>query len=101
MRIVSVTLRAHDDGSPRPTGIEPLLHDLLWAHAVPAAGLEHVRVRPARAGLEAVFFVRAASDAEAVTGVRHLLARVREPVAAHGYAVLLPRPAHLRADFGT
>ncbi|MEU3412869.1 MULTISPECIES: hypothetical protein [unclassified Streptomyces] len=100
MRIVSVVFRAHGH-APAPTGIGPLLHDLLWAHAVPAAGLEHVRVRPVRAGLEAVFFVRAASDAEAVTGVRHLLDRVREPVTAHGYAAVRPRLAELRTDSGT
>src|SRR3954469_11223978 len=68
MRIVSVTFESRRDSAP-PPGICPILHDLLWAHAVPEAGLEHVRVRHLRSDLQAVCFVRAPSDADAVTNV--------------------------------
>ncbi|MDH2390961.1 hypothetical protein QCN29_19630 [Streptomyces sp. HNM0663] len=65
------------------------MHDLLWAHAEPADRVEHIRVRPHEAGMEAIVFLRADSDAAALSGVRELLARVREPVGAHGYVPMM------------
>ncbi|GGT21110.1 hypothetical protein [Streptomyces purpureus] len=89
MRVVSAMLQGEPVG--RDAGsFSPLLHDLLWAHAVPSIGLEHITVRPIRAGMEAVLFVRADSDTHALDCARDLLARARGPIAAHGYAALLP-----------
>lgn len=89
VRVVSAMLR----GEPvdrDPDHLSPLLHDLLWAHAVPATRLEHVTVRPVRTGIEAVLFVRADSDPHALDCARDLLARVRGPIASHGYVAALP-----------
>ncbi|WP_186777272.1 hypothetical protein [Streptomyces salinarius] len=77
-------------GADAASGDCPVLHDLLWVHATPDVRLEHVRVRPTDTGLEAVLFVRAASDTDAVIGVQHLLDRARGPITAHGYGVAHP-----------
>ncbi|MYS44354.1 hypothetical protein HG826_05280 [Streptomyces sp. GMY01] len=100
MRIVSVALQAQGDPAPA-TGICPLLHDLLWAHATPDIRMEHVRVRPTAAGLEAVLFVSAASDARARADVQKLIDHVRRPIAAHGYTVLALPAADRRTDGST
>ncbi|MFJ3841426.1 hypothetical protein ACWGHM_32005 [Streptomyces sp. NPDC054904] len=68
----------------------PLLQDLLWAHARPADGLEHVRARTAEHGLDIVLFVRAPCDASALVRMRALLGRAEAPVASHGFLVALP-----------
>ncbi|MFF0434944.1 hypothetical protein ACFYU9_22240 [Streptomyces sp. NPDC004327] len=67
-----------------------LIHDLLWAHAAPADGLEHITVRPAPCGMVAVFFLTAASDEAALQRVRGLVVRTRDPIAAQGYTAEIP-----------
>ncbi|MFE2145632.1 hypothetical protein ACFXA3_28535 [Streptomyces sp. NPDC059456] len=62
---------------------------MLWAHARPCDGLEHVRARPAEHGLDVYLFVRAASDQSAVDQMRALLGRVDQPAARHGFGVVL------------
>ncbi|MGW6984057.1 hypothetical protein ACWGE1_32225 [Streptomyces sp. NPDC054932] len=75
---------------PLAEGAAPLLQDLLWAHARPSDGLEHVRARPAEHGLDVVLFVRARSDDSALVQMRALLDRVDGPVACHGFTLALP-----------
>ncbi|MFF1411405.1 hypothetical protein ACFVX6_16715 [Streptomyces sp. NPDC058289] len=72
---------------PVPATVVPLIQDLLWAHARPADGLEHVRVRPAAHGLDIYLFVSSPSEASAVARMRNLLQRVEQPVARHGFGI--------------
>ncbi|WP_331445455.1 hypothetical protein [Streptomyces xanthochromogenes] len=81
-------IRAPLAGTPPGDASAPVLaivHDLLWAHAVPADGLEHVTLRPAEHGLYAFFFLRAPSDADALLSTRAVLDRSRSPLASLGY----------------
>ncbi|MET9296767.1 hypothetical protein [Streptomyces sp. NPDC003077] len=66
------------------------MHDLFWAHTDPDGGLEHVRVRPVRAGMEVILFLHAETDRVALTRAQGLLDRVREPLAVHGYSTEVP-----------
>ncbi|MEV4425974.1 hypothetical protein ACN9M0_17025 [Streptomyces sp. R-07] len=70
--------------------VSHLIHDLLWAHSVPADGLEHIRVQPTPSGLEAVLFIKTPSDGAALVRARELFLRIHEPLASHGYAVEFP-----------
>ncbi|MFH8404102.1 hypothetical protein ACH4FX_04900 [Streptomyces sp. NPDC018019] len=75
------------DNEPVSEEEAALVHDLLWAHAVPSDGLEHIRARSVEGGLDLFLFVRADG---APYGLRHmhvLLARAEEPLAAYGFAV--------------
>ncbi|MFG2332816.1 hypothetical protein ACGFMM_24745 [Streptomyces sp. NPDC048604] len=67
-----------------------LIQDLLWAHAAPADGVQHIVIRPVPHGLEAILFVTAASDEAALARTRELMLRAREPIAAHGYTASPP-----------
>ncbi|MFJ4779291.1 hypothetical protein [Streptomyces sp. NPDC088762] len=89
MRVVLGHL-ARTSADTAPTSAAPLIQDLLWAHARPSDGLEHVRARPAPHGLDIYLFVRAPSDASAVAQMRALLDRVGRPVARHGFGILPP-----------
>ncbi|MFE9401817.1 hypothetical protein ACFYNY_08580 [Streptomyces sp. NPDC006530] len=83
-------IRAPLTGSPPVSTVDPVLaivHDLLWAHAVPADGLEHVTPRGADDGLHVFLFLRAASDTAALLSARTVLDRSRVPLGALGYAV--------------
>ncbi|MFF0219652.1 hypothetical protein [Streptomyces vinaceus] len=64
-----------------------LLHDLLWAHATPGDGVQHIVIRPVPHGMEATFFLTGASDEAALAHTRELLLRARGPIAAHGLTV--------------
>ncbi|WP_308344595.1 hypothetical protein [Streptomyces sp. ISL-94] len=81
---------ARTSADPVPATVVPLIQDLIWAHARPSDGLEHVRARPAAHGLDVYLFVRAPSDVSAVAQMRALLDRVHQPVAGHGFGILLP-----------
>ncbi|MGW1520169.1 hypothetical protein [Streptomyces sp. NPDC002287] len=68
----------------------PLIHDLVWAHARPSDGLEHVRARPAsHDGFDVVLFVRARSHGTAQKQMHALLDRVAAPAAVHGFTLRL------------
>ncbi|MFF9149564.1 hypothetical protein ACF1BN_32465 [Streptomyces sp. NPDC014861] len=83
MRMVCVLLKG-PAGGPRLTALPSLIHDLLWAHALPADGLEHVRTRQLPHGLDVVLFLKASTDEAAIRSAEVLLERVREPFARHG-----------------
>ncbi|MYS87993.1 hypothetical protein [Embleya scabrispora] len=70
-----------------PLGQSRLIHDLLWAHATPAEGLEHIRPRPTENGLDLFLFVRAHCNASALEQMRTLLTRLNTEIAVHGYTV--------------
>ncbi|MDD9382872.1 hypothetical protein M8Z33_40785 [Streptomyces sp. ZAF1911] len=78
---------ARTSADPVPAAAVPLIQDLLWAHARPSDGLEHVRVRPAPQGLDIYLFVTAPSDATAMAQAATLLHRVDPQVARHGFGV--------------
>ncbi|MBW5481785.1 hypothetical protein [Streptomyces bambusae] len=89
MRMIHACLTSTDSGLPTATAV-PLVHDLVWAHARPSDGLEHLRARPAPyGGLDVVLFVRARSDGTARNQMRALLGRVAGPAATHGFAIHL------------
>ncbi|MER5417838.1 hypothetical protein ACFWB2_36395 [Streptomyces virginiae] len=68
----------------------PLVHDLVWAHARPADGLEHLRARPAAGGgLDVVLFVRAGCHGTAREQMHTLLDRVAAPASVHGFTLRL------------
>ncbi|MDX2292800.1 MULTISPECIES: hypothetical protein [Streptomyces] len=83
MRMVRVLLTGQA-GAPAPAALPSLIHDLLWAHAVPADNLEHARIRPLPDGLDVVLFLKAPTDEVALGSAGALLERVREPFARHG-----------------
>ncbi|MFJ3513791.1 MULTISPECIES: hypothetical protein [unclassified Streptomyces] len=89
MRVIQASL-VRTSADPPAEGAAPLLQDLLWAHARPSDGLEHVRARPVEHGLDVVLFVHAPSDVSALTQMRALLDRVHGPIAVHGFTLALP-----------
>ncbi|MFJ6722632.1 hypothetical protein [Streptomyces sp. NPDC091259] len=89
VRVIQASLHRTLPG-PTPQGTAPLIHDLLWAHATLADGLEHIRPRPTEQGLDLFLFVRAHSDASALQQMRTLLNRADTPIAAHGFTVATP-----------
>ncbi|MEU7555513.1 hypothetical protein AB0B01_24775 [Streptomyces sp. NPDC044571] len=89
MRVIQASLHRTLPG-PAPQGAAPLIHDLLWAHATLADGLEHIRPRPTEHGLDLYLFVRAHCDASAMEQMRTLLTRADTPIAAHGFTVAAP-----------
>jgi hypothetical protein len=57
MRMVHLILTRPDQ--PGPTEADAnLVHDALWAHAVPGIGLEHLRVRAVPDGIDLVLFLQ-------------------------------------------
>ncbi|MER7773218.1 hypothetical protein [Kitasatospora sp. NPDC096140] len=86
MRVITVLLTP-SSGSP-PTGPSgPVVEDVIWAHARPAEGLEHLTTKHVEQGLKLYFFVRSASETAAVTQVQTLLDRVRGQLSSHGFAI--------------
>ncbi|MFC9815910.1 hypothetical protein ACFVJM_28045 [Streptomyces virginiae] len=69
-------------------GTLAVVTDLIWAHAVPDDGLEHVKPRPTRDGIDVYLFVRATGDDDlAVRRMRSLLDRAGPSIAAQGYVL--------------
>ncbi|WP_037882247.1 hypothetical protein [Streptomyces sp. NRRL S-378] len=89
MRIVHALLKGAVEAATTVRGSH-LLHDLLWAHATPGDGVQHIAVRPVPDGMEATFFLTASSDEAALGRARELLQRARAPIAAQGLTALLP-----------
>ncbi|MEV5882051.1 hypothetical protein AB0L74_04910 [Streptomyces sp. NPDC052020] len=65
------------------------MEDLLWAHAVPAIGVEHIRARPTPSGVDVFLFLRADSDVIALAHARDLLVRARGFLGAQGLSANL------------
>ncbi|MFK0194926.1 hypothetical protein [Kitasatospora sp. NPDC090308] len=65
----------------------PLVEDLIWAHARPSEGIEHLAVRLAAHGLELYFFMRPDPERAARERVQALLDRVHGTFSHHGFAL--------------
>ncbi|MFJ7277078.1 hypothetical protein [Kitasatospora sp. NPDC098663] len=86
MRVVLA--RLNGSGADPPAGpIGPLVEDLIWAHARPFEGLEHLTIRSVAEGLEIYLFVRSDSESAALDRARALLGRVRGPLSQYGFAL--------------
>lgn len=66
------------------------VHDVLWAHARPEHGLEHIRARPAPHGVDLVLFITAAETEHAEAKVAALLESARGAEALSRYTA--PEP---------
>ncbi|MEV7217656.1 hypothetical protein AB0O31_31760 [Kitasatospora cineracea] len=96
MLIVFACLGTSAAAAP-PESAGPLVEDLIWVHARPSDGVEHLTVRPTERGLEVYFFLRpdpeqpgserSAAEQSAQERVRALLGRVHGPLARHGLAL--------------
>ncbi|MET9951466.1 hypothetical protein ABZ135_07935 [Streptomyces sp. NPDC006339] len=89
MRVVLASL-TRASGSPHRAETLAVVTDLLWAHALPEDGLEHVKPRSTDCGIDLYLFVRADGDDPAVAQMRPLLDRARRSIAAQGYLVPAP-----------
>ncbi|MEV7521416.1 hypothetical protein [Streptomyces sp. NPDC091371] len=67
------------------------LVDILWAHARPECGLEHIWARATPAGIGIVLFIRAAGAdiAQAKAGCLMTAALASDPSGARGFSVTL------------
>ncbi|MFF5254112.1 hypothetical protein ACFY4K_18985 [Streptomyces leeuwenhoekii] len=86
MRVVLASLTTVSE-VPRRSETLAVVTDLLWAHARPEDGLEHVKPRPTDHGIDLYLFVRAADDLPAIAQMRPLLDRARHAIAAQGYSL--------------
>ncbi|MFI5618826.1 hypothetical protein [Streptomyces sp. NPDC051567] len=87
MHLVHASLKAASGGSGTESDAH-LLQDLLWAHAFPGHGLEHLRVRAAAHGADLVLFIRAETEAIAAARAHSLLSNALTPLGALGYRVV-------------
>lgn len=97
MRMIHISL-LRITGGPAPTTHVHTIDAVLWAHASPRHGLEHLRVRSSDRGADAVLFVRAATDQDALHRARSLVDRATSPLRSLGYTTPTapPRPAGRR-----
>ncbi|WP_404959959.1 hypothetical protein [Streptomyces sp. 147326] len=89
MRIIRASLSGPTD-DPDQEGVLALVSDLIWAHTPAAHGLEHLRTKAAGNGVDVYLFLRAASEAAALTQAHAILDGARAPLRAHGYST--PEP---------
>ncbi|MEV7924105.1 MULTISPECIES: hypothetical protein [unclassified Kitasatospora] len=73
-------------GAPTTTAAARIVEDVLWAHATPEHGLEHVRAVPDRGRIALVLFVRADGPTTAHALAENLLARALTAATAGRYA---------------
>ncbi|MFE9799968.1 hypothetical protein ACFYP6_13965 [Streptomyces goshikiensis] len=86
-------IRASLAGTPRrpaPDSTLALVSDLIWAHAAPSQGLEHLRARASGEGMDVYLFLRSASEAAALDTACAILAGARSPLVSHGYRAAAP-----------
>ncbi|MFE2356945.1 hypothetical protein [Streptomyces parvulus] len=76
-----------ESAAGRQTGVP--VEDLLWVHAVPSIGVEHIRVRPTPSGVDVFLFLRADSDVVALGQARDLLVRAHGFLSAQGLSTNL------------
>ncbi|MFC7983385.1 hypothetical protein [Streptomyces sp. NPDC057336] len=65
------------------------MEDLLWVHATPDIGMEHIRARPTASGVDVFLFLRTDTDAVALECARDLLVRAGGFLVAQGLSVIL------------
>ncbi|MFJ9692246.1 hypothetical protein [Kitasatospora sp. NPDC101183] len=76
-------------GTPPTTAAARIVEDILWAHAAPEHGLEHVRATPAPDGIAVMLFLRADDRAHAVANAERLLSHALSAGTAHRYAAAI------------
>ncbi|MFJ8041815.1 hypothetical protein ACIRBX_15090 [Kitasatospora sp. NPDC096147] len=86
MRMVTALL-LHRSRGEATEGEAHLVGELLRSCAVPAYGVERLRVRSAPGGVELVAHVRAEGEPQALVLARALLAAAQVPLLAFGYTV--------------
>ncbi len=84
MRVIRAALSGPCDGPDRE-GVLALVSDLIWAHTPAVHGLEHLRTKAADGSVHVYLFLRAASEAAALTQAHAILDGARAPLRAHGY----------------
>ncbi|MET9691251.1 hypothetical protein ABZY81_22690 [Streptomyces sp. NPDC006514] len=89
MRVVRASLSG-PRAEPDQEGVLALVSDLIWAHTPAAHGLEHLRTKAADGGVHVYLFLRAASEAAALTQAHAILDGARAPLRAHGYRTAEP-----------
>ncbi|WP_327735595.1 hypothetical protein OG749_19030 [Streptomyces nojiriensis] len=89
MRVVRASLSGPRT-DPDQEGVLALVSDLIWAHTPAAHGLEHLRTKAADDGVHVYLFLRAASEAAALTQAHAILDGARAPLRAHGYRTTEP-----------
>ncbi|RPF41461.1 hypothetical protein EDD96_5263 [Streptomyces sp. Ag109_G2-6] len=87
---VHLTLTQTGGGTPDESQAHALV-DILWAHATPECGMEHIRARTTPAGIGIILFIRAASTdiAHAKAGRLMTGALASGATCARGYSVTL------------
>ncbi|MFE0928945.1 hypothetical protein ACFW4O_33200 [Streptomyces mutabilis] len=88
MRVVRASLR-HSTAWPTARSASVTVEDLLWVHAAPDFGVEHIRARPTASGVDVFLFLRADTDAVALERARDLLVRARGFLVAQGLSATL------------
>lgn len=87
---VHLTLTRTGGGAPDESQAHALV-DMLWAHATPDYGMEHIRARASPAGIGIILFIRAVSTdiAQAKAGRLMTEALASCATGACGYSVTL------------
>lgn len=85
---VHVTLTRTGGGTPDESQAHALV-DVLWAHATPECGMEHIRARTSPAGIGVILFIRAVSTdiAQAKAGRLMTVVLASGATGARGYSV--------------
>ncbi|MGW0367084.1 hypothetical protein [Streptomyces sp. NPDC002990] len=84
MRVVRASL-AGTPRCPAHNSALALVSDLIWAHAAPSHGLEHLRVKASDEGIDIYLFLRAPSEVAALDQAHAILTSAHSPLALHGY----------------
>lgn len=84
MRVIRASL-AGTSRCPAPDSALALVSDLIWAHAAPSHGLEHLRAKSSGEGMDVYLFLRAASESGALDQAHAILTSAHAPLVSHGY----------------
>ncbi|MER5726894.1 hypothetical protein ABT084_00835 [Streptomyces sp. NPDC002138] len=90
MHTIRVSLAGPSRGAAQDR-VLALVSDLIWAHAAPLLGLEHLRAKASDDGVDVYLFLRADSEAAALAQAHALVERARISLTSHGYRTDLTR----------
>ncbi|MFE7527374.1 hypothetical protein ACFU7Y_16875 [Kitasatospora sp. NPDC057542] len=86
MQVVVARLRSLQNSPPAST-VAAVVEDLIWAHALPSDGIEHLTVLLSDEGLDLYVFLRSDSASTALDRTRALMQRARNPLSRHSLAL--------------
>ncbi|MEU7823582.1 hypothetical protein [Catellatospora sp. NPDC049111] len=86
MHLVKINLRG--DHQARLASSEPILTDLIWAHAGQDGGVEHIRVRIRPEAMAIALFIRVADESRAHDAAIELIKRVLDAPAMQGWQLI-------------